>query len=669
MLFPDINPQYKTDADNNILKKMESFYSDSILINQSFWSEASIDTMFEAGDQTLYNEIYGNIPIRRRKNFNFNRIRRIVNMISGHQRRTRKSIIATPRDNANNKTADQLSKALLWSCNNDDILETISTSFHGALVTGLNLLQVWNDYSSDPVSGNIRVDNCSYNSFLIDPFFRKPDLSDCNGLWKRSYLTKSECISLIPDKKDEILNLPGASQYGPRDGKFQYMPESYDYNNSRLVTYDEFYYKDFRPQTLVVDTVTGETMEWSGDENSLRQYLRAYPQISTLEQQIPTVKTAIVVSGVVMYDGPNPLGIDRYPFVPVFGYYNPQLVDFQHRIQGVVRGLRDAQFIYNRRKLIELDILESQINSGYIYKENALVDPADVFLQGQGKGLALKASANMTDVQPIVPPAIPPTTLQVSEIMGREIQEISGVNEELLGSDEGDKAGILSMLRQGAGLTTLQPLFDQLDQSQKLLGNILIETIQNNFSVGKIKRVIQEEPTPEFFNKNFGKYDAVVEDGLNTATQRQMQFSQMLHLREAGVPISTADLLDASTLQNKNKIMENAVKQEQQAAQVQEQRMNLEMAQIQSQIKLAEARAQADQGLGLERVSRVQENQALAVERRAEAEKDRELGILHLVKAAKELEDMDINQLERIINLIKQNSAQEGQEQPQENLI
>lgn len=669
MLFPDINPQYKTDADNNILKKMQSFYDDSILINQSFWGEASIDTMFEAGDQTLYNEIYGNVPIRRRKSFNFNRIRRIVNMISGHQRRTRKSIIATPRDNANNKTADQLSKALLWACNNDDILETISTSFHGALVTGLNLLQVWNDYSSDPVSGNIRVDNCSYNSFLIDPFFRKPDLSDCNGLWKRSYLTKSECISLIPDKKDEILNLPGAEQYGPRDGKFQYMPESYDYNNSRLVTYDEFYYKDFREQTLVVDTVTGETMEWGGDQEALREYLRAYPQISTLEQQIPTVKTAIVVSGVVMYDGPNPLGIDRYPFVPVFGYYNPQLVDFQYRIQGVVRALRDPQFIYNRRKLIELDILESQINSGYIYKENALVDPADVFLQGQGKGLALKASANMTDVQQIQPPAIPPTTLQVSEIMGREIQEISGVNEELLGSADDDKAGILSMLRQGAGLTTLQPLFDQLDQSQKLLGNILIETIQNNFSVGKIKRVIQEEPTPEFFNKNFGKYDAVVEDGLNTATQRQMQFSQMLHLREAGVPISTTDLLDASTLQNKNKIMENAVKQEQQAAEMQQQRMNLEMAQIQSQIKLAEARAQADQGLGLERVSRVQENQALAVERRAEAEKDRELGILHLVKAAKELEDMDINQLERIINLIKQNSAQEAQEQPQEKLI
>ena len=95
MLFPEI--KYRSDSSNHILKRMESFYADSITINQSFWGEAQIDTMFEAGDQTLWNEIYGNLPINRRKNFNFNRIRRIINMISGHQRRNRKSIIATPK--------------------------------------------------------------------------------------------------------------------------------------------------------------------------------------------------------------------------------------------------------------------------------------------------------------------------------------------------------------------------------------------------------------------------------------------------------------------------------------------------------------------------------------------------------------------------------------------
>jgi len=121
------------------------------------------------------------------------------------------------------------------------------------------------------------------------------------------------------------------------------------------------------------------------------------------------------------------------------------------------------QYLYNRRRVIELDMLESQINSGYKYKENALVNPKDVFLEGQGKGLALKSEAEMTDVEKIQPAQIPPSMMQLSEILGQEVQQISGVNEELLGAAEDDKSGILSMLRQGAGLTTLQVLFDNLD--------------------------------------------------------------------------------------------------------------------------------------------------------------------------------------------------------------
>ena len=122
-----------------------------------------------------------------------------------------------------------------------------------------------------------------------------------------------------------------------------------------------------------------------------------------------------------MYNGPNPLGSDKYPFVPVWGYYEPQIPYFPWRVQGVVRGLRDAQYLYNRRKIIELDILESQINSGYIYKENTLVNPKDVFLQGQGRGLAIKQEADINDVQKIQPAQVPPSMIQLSEILGREI--------------------------------------------------------------------------------------------------------------------------------------------------------------------------------------------------------------------------------------------------------
>jgi hypothetical protein len=654
MLFPQLGPQYYDERDRPILSRMEAFYAESITINQSFWGEADTDTRFLSGDQTLWTDLYGNLPANRRRQFSFNRIRRIINMITGYQRRNRKSTIVSPVENADAETADQFSKVLMWIANQEGVLETISESFEGALTTGMNLLQVWMDYRQDPVSGNIRVDNCSYNSFLIDPYFRKPDLSDCNAIWKRSFLTKRECISLLPDKYEEILGLIGNDSGTGRDAKFQFMPESYNYGMKNLLTYDEYYYRDYRTQKMLVDTQSGETMEWRHENRSdeLREFLRVYPQVTVIEQEIPTVRLAIVVQGKVMYDGPNPMGIDSYPFVPVFAYYYPQMPYFPHRIQGVVRGLRDAQYLYNRRRIIELDILESQITSGFKYKENALVNPKDIFLSGQGRGLALKEEANMSDVEQIAPPQIPPSMIQLSELLGQEISQISGVNEELLGSAMDDKAGILSMLRQGAGLTTLQVLFDHLDRAQKLLGKVMIDLIQINFAPGKIKKILEgKEPSPQFYNKAFGRYDAVVEEGLNTATQKQMQLAQLLQLREIGVQIPDEILLEAVTIQNKKQLIETLAAQKQQQQQIQQTQLQGAMAEQQARIKLTQARSIADEGLGLERASRVQENRALAVERRAAAEKDHDIGLLNLAKALKELDTIDITHIRQLLEL------------------
>ena len=664
MLFPNIAATQFDEKDDGILGRMNSFYAESITISQAWWGEADTDLRFLAGDQTLWNDIYGNLPVNRKRQFNFNRIKRVVNIISGHQRRNRKSTIVQPVENADSITADQFTKILMWIARQEGVLETVSDAFEGSLTTGMNLLQVWVDYRSDPISGNIKVDSCPYNTFIIDPFFKKHDLSDCNAIWKRSFLTKREAISLLPDKVDEILGLTGNDT---RDGKFQFMPESYNYGMKNLLTYDEFYYKDYRKQKMMIDAQTGETLEWrSNNEEGLSRFLQMYPQVTIIEQEVPTVRLAVVVQGKVMYDGPNPLGIDNYPFVPVLAYYYPQLAYYPWRIQGVVRGLRDAQYLYNRRRIVELDILESQITSGFIYKEGTLINPKDAYLSGQGRSLILDKNAQMTDIQQIQPPQIASSMTQLSELLGKEVQEISGVNEELLGSALDDKAGILSMLRQGAGLTTLQGLFDNLDYAQKLLGRLMIDIIQVNFAPGKVKRILEgEEPAPQFYNKAFGKYSADVEEGLNTSTQKQMQLAQLLQLKEVGIPIPDDVVLDACTLQNKQKLLDTVKANKEQQSQ-------MEMLQLQNQMKLQEAqatlaiaRSHADEGLGLERISRIEENKALAVERRAQAVKDENAAVLDLVRSLKEIDGLDISHIQQLMQLQQIIKGEESGDQSQ----
>ncbi len=668
MIFPSaaLNTNYYSQADQAILNRMESSWTAGNTINQVFWNEADIDHRFEAGDQTVLNEYYPGMPVNQRRQFSFNRIRRVINRVSGHQRLNRKSTIVVPIENGDQETADQFTKILMWCDRNASISETISEAFQGGLICGMNLLEIWMDYREDPVNGNIKVDNTSYNQFLIDPFFKKHDLSDCQWLWKRRYLTKKDVLSYLPDKQDIIMGLHGRQSGTGRDAKFQFTPETLAWNVEALLVYDEYYYRDYRTAKMIVDTQTGETSEWLGkDDKAMHEFLKSEPTLTIIETQIPTVNLAIIVEDQVLYHGPNPIGIDEYPFVPVLAYYRPELPYFQWRIQGMVRGLRDPQYLYNRRKVIELDTMESQTNAGWIYREDGLVNPMDVYNQaGQGKGIALKSDDGrpIADIiQQITPAPIAPTTLELSKIMAQEMNDISGISDEQLGTASDDVAGFLAMMRNASAVTTLQSLFDNLDAAQKQLGKLMIKLIQTNFTPGKIKNILEnQEPAPLFYDKAFGKYHAAVEEGFNTTTQKQMEFAQRLQLRQVGVPITDEDLLEAATMQGKKQIIENMQQQKQQAAQQQQMVMQMQMQEASSRIELSKAQSVANQGLGLERVSRVQENEALAVERRAAAEKDRDAGFLDLVKALKEIDTMDINHIKELITLSHQIKAHEA---------
>ena len=197
----------------------------------------------------------------------------------------------------------------------------------------------------------------------------------------------------------------------------------------------------------------------------------------------------------------------------------------------------------------------------------------------------------------------------------------------------------------------------------------MMDIIQANFTPGKVERIIGERPSEEFFNKKFGRYDAAVEEGLNTTTQKQMQFAQLLQMREAGIPVPDETLLEAATIQNKKQLVEQ-IRMQQEASQQQAQKQaEAELAQAMAQTKLTQARAIADQGLGLERISRVQENESLATEREAKAEHEHTEAILTMIKASKELEGMDIAHVKELVTMwqqLKQQQMAETQMQREE---
>lgn len=628
----------------DLVKDFGESYERAYQLWNTFYAEAYKDLSFYLGNQWSLEEL-SYLNNQRRSSFTYNKIRRLINLVQGYQRKNRLSTTISPVEDAAENTANILTDVVQHVMASSDGYEAISDAFKGALTTGMSFLSPYVDYRSDPVSGDIRFHRDDWNAVILDPFFTKRDLSDCSFVARRKFLSRTEIISLLPEKEEVIMRLP----WGSRDDKFTYMPYARQWGMQKLLNYTEYWRTKWVTKEVLVDMQTGETKEWDGDRARLKLFRDTFPQIEVVKKPVKTVELGIIVEGELLYYGEDPSGINEFPFVPFMAIFEPSYDLFTWKVQSLVRIVRDPQVELNKRRSKMVDMIDSQLNSGWIAKTNSVSNPASLYKSGQGQVVFLKPEAQMGDVQRLQAPDIPQGMFQLEAEFEKDIMEIAGVNSELFGMSDNDKietAGVLSKMRQSAGLVNLQDLFDGLRESQKLLGRKVLQLIQKNYSPEKIQLITKKDPPPEFYSKIFSKYDVVVEEGVQTDTQRQSQFAQMAALRAMGVQFSDEEIVEASNLHDKTKYKERLAAQSQAAAQQQQIQEQLLAAQVQS-------KTQADNALAAERINKVQLDAALSAERLNRAEEDKSASMLNLIKAVRELEGMDLDQLVKKVELLK----------------
>lgn len=643
-----------SDVQAKDLKQMQdSFYQSNYSINSTYWLQGAIDKRFKVGDQQLYNQFYGSNSQNVQKFF-FNLIRRHVNMICGFQRKNRKSTVTMPVHEGEDPLADDYNMVMRWCDDRDGFQEYLSQSFEGAVDTGETLLHLYPDYTYDPISGDLFTDAVSYNNYLIDQYTRKQDLSDCNGIWRRRWTSKQMAKLLLPGYAKEIDKMkPG----GMKDGRFPLQAELQNVAINNLFTYDEFYYRTTRPGHMILDPMSGEAVQWDEDETEeegmMQRVLQQQPWLKVQKVDVPTVKLVISLGGKIVYHGKNLLNIDDYPFVPTQCYVEPDIQAYAWRKMGVIRNLRDSQFLYNMRKVIELQILQSSLNAGWIYPVDTVVDPKCFRQSSGGDGflIPLKAGRQPGEIQRIEPVAIPQSLLELSNSLAEDITKISGVNEELLGAATDDKSGILSMLRQGAGLTTLQTIFDKLDYTQRIYGKIRLQAIRKNFSKGKIRNILGHDADPRFWTSHSQKYAVAVEEGNYSTTQRQMELQQLLHFKQLGMAVADKSILRAAFLTNKRQViadMEEQMQQQQQQQQAQSQQQEkMDNAKIMGMF----AKAKVDMAKEQDTMASVQERMAKIQDLHSDAEYKSSKADLEMVRTMIELEDMDLQNFKNNLEL------------------
>lgn len=639
---------------NSIARELDDFWKESQALWQQYWYEADLDTKMATGQQDYWNTFY-NINYRNQKILMFNKILRIINMIGGYQRDNRLANIMSAADNDPDAgdTAAQRTAVLDWSMRQDHTYDKISDCFDGANTCGLNLLNLWMDFREDPENGEIKTDRLPFNSFLMDNYWTKQDLSDCDRIWTRRYVTTRQLKSMIPGiGKDLPLFGKG---YAAKDGKFQFLAQNWYQYQQEMYAYDEYWTRDYKTVRKVLDKATGEVIPWKGTREQFQYFQRFNPNITLIKAQVPTVKLHVLVNNHLVYEEVSPYGIDRFPFVPFLCYHFPEVQNYAYRYQGIVRNIRDSQIELNRRRNRLLDILDAQVQSGLMVKEDALVNPEDAFMQGPGKVLYFKQTANLaSDVAPFPTPPVGQGWMELIQTIEKEIMDIVGP-EELFAQNMGAKemTGVLMKLKMGAGLTGLRNIFDRLNTSQMLVGEIMDDMIVNNFSQGKVARILGKVPSEQFFDNEFTKYSCVVEEAELTTTQRQLKFLQAVQLKQI-IPdaIDDAYLLKISTLQDKKELIQNAEARAQQMQQMQMQQAQQQLHHDQVLTRSLEAKAQNDFASAEERKTRAVADIGLAKERSAQAVHDRASAALENAQAFKTLEEVDENRLIKLADFI-----------------
>lgn len=654
-----------TAQPNDRVNKFNQFFYDAYRTWGVFYAAAYRDLRAYAGDNWLPTERAALVQ-QRRMVLELNKIRRVVNLYSGYERENRMSTVVAPIEDSDENTADLLSDVMIYTYDKGSAHHVISEAFEHSLKTGLSILGIYLDYSRDKVNGDIKFYWKPFNALMLDPYFTKRDLSDCDQASTRDLLSREQVKCLLPWVDPTTIDLIPT---GIRDNKYQYLGIYRQYNSTyiakNLLTYDQYWIRVNKPQKYLVDMETGVTEEWYGDkkdEKELNRILKENPQINLVHAFKRTVELNIIVGGTLLYSGPDPTGLDTFPFMPILCYHEPLIDTYELKIQGLVRQIRDAQRQYNRRHSQIIDIMESIINTGWISKNGAALDPQMLLQSGQSRNIVINEGFDVqTDIREIQPPNVPPGYLQYQDIIDQNIMEIPGGSEELLGiSSTGDSqvSGKLAEVRASNGLKGNRGLYDNLEQTLKWFGNIVLEAIQKNYTPGKVWRITKKDPTAEFFSGEFGLYDSVIKQAILTETQRQAYYYQLLQLRQLDIAIPDEEILDAAPLQGKVRLKQRMA----QIAEQKQQAMQIELEQAQRKAKLELSQIENNLALAQERRARVLADIGLAKERESEVTQNKAKALLDNIKAMAEIEHLDKSHLLEVMKLAHDMHAQSAEQ-------
>lgn len=592
------------------IARYRQWFREAVDAADAWRQEAQEDYDFVSGRQWTDEEVRV-FEEQHRPVLTINRIKPIINVVSGYQRVNRYDIDFKPRTGDDMDICQVRKGVTKFVMDECDFDAQESQAFLDAIISGMGWLSVgyrWDDEIGD---GNAYIVREDPFGIYVDPESHKADFSDAKHIFRARWVDKDELKLQFPEHADAIeaaYNIydNAESDYTQRKQKADTLWFKAETQKIRLV---ECWYKT-REQVTLIRMMDGT--EINKDDLTMDMLFRGLVDPSPDAERTvvrKVVKYASFFDTVLLEDMPSPYEHGELPFVPITCFY----YGAGDIPAGFVRDLKDPQREINKRRIQTLHILDTTSNGGGWYEKMAMdADQLREFeekhtIPGHFQQVADGAltGGKIRERETTNPPA---ALIQAEAAATQDLTAISGINEAQMGVDiPSASSGRAIELKQKQALTHIAPIFDQLRKAKKKIAELLWGRrghkgiIPQFYTTEKVYRI--EGPNGQEFvpvnqqqivgrdalgnvivqtlnDLSQGEFDVVVADAQASTTQRQAQLYTLIDaVKNLGIPgdMMFDSIIELSDLPNKEQIKQSWQARQQAQQQAQEAQMRLEM--------------------------------------------------------------------------------------------
>lgn len=510
-----------------------------------------------------------------------NKILSTVMTVLGEQIYNRTEIAFRPRSaSATGETADSLTRLFKQISDNNNLPWVRSDVFADGIISSRGFYDVRLD-TADSLHGEVRIEQLNPRNVLIDADASEYDPDKWADVITTRWMSPDDIALLYSKEKAALLKarsepyMPYAydvldhdrGQFGEDRSNVKFGHQDYaQRNGSKFIRVLERQWKKLDKVAHFADVRTGDLRQvpqsWSDED--VNTHLAKNPHLGVIEKLIPRIRWTIVADNLVLYDDWSPY--KHYTVVPYFPQFR------RGSSIGLVENLIGPQELLNKSSSQELHVINTTANSGWVVKQNNLVNMslAELELRGAETGLAVEVR-EMDGLEKIQPNQMPSGLDRVSFKAETHIDTISGVTRFMKGQAREDVSARAIEANQQQGSSGLVPMIDNLTRTDTILARNILDIVQEFYTeeriifitsdegTGEVEPFTVNEVTPEGEIRNdltLGEYSVVVTSEPEKQSMAETQFEQLVMLQERlGVNVPPTHLIQASRARNKAELI------------------------------------------------------------------------------------------------------------------